>query len=394
VLGQLYDQVQLVEFEPDYEKPFDNRIIDAYPLDESILRAAVDIKKEYDDDMHRLMEQYGIRTEFEVWSTFVLAHNHLKNDYTFAETLGQIVKGIQDKYREACHRKAGGNDFTHLGPFLAAMYTITAQQVSEALKQAGRMEGLESSLQNNEEKLGHSSMPLISFPWLFHKELGKIANGRNLTTGRRMPTKFPGKMECHDVPPDQESTLPETGELKCFTKRSDSHLDLFLTSNGDSGVVDQPQDAAHSAGLQNSLAKTQLPSAIHSDNGTSDAALVNEFTLNTITRKDLGKGSGTSIVREPSSSEFGRPAASPDLANISKMKALRRISYSRLEPYIEPRADTEGGAELTDEVVSARDRKYGLPDENMVKIEDVTSAVDRLQRLDQASAPLTEEVIL
>jgi RNA-dependent RNA polymerase len=168
VLGQLYNQVQLVDFKPQYTN-FDKRILDAIELDDSLLQAASEIKVAYDESLRRLMAKHGIRTEFEAWSVFVLGHNHETGDYKFAEEFGRNIGALKSQFRETCRSAANGSDaqtpagsllvdWNRLAPFVAAMYTVTAREVEAAIKQDDS-----------------EHMPLMSFPWLFTSELGKIA---------------------------------------------------------------------------------------------------------------------------------------------------------------------------------------------------------------------------
>ncbi|KAK5159646.1 hypothetical protein LTR04_004941, partial [Oleoguttula sp. CCFEE 6159] len=181
VLGQLYDQVELVDFVPHYRAPFDKRILDAYELDQSVLDHATEVKELYDAAVRRVMAQHDIRTEFEVWSTFVLHHSQDNGDYKFTEDLGRITEALKGRFKELCYQKAGGKEFEKLGPFIAAMYTVTATQTKKALAECERTK-IVGGREVPTRKLDTKHMPLISFPWIFGNELGKIANGK--TSGR------------------------------------------------------------------------------------------------------------------------------------------------------------------------------------------------------------------
>ena len=169
-LGKLYDRIELVDFVPSYELPFDRRILEAFSPDLEALAAAAYIKEEYDADVCRIMAQHAIATEFEVWSTFVLKHAH-KNDFKFHEEIGRLSTTLKDTFRNQCYTHIGGREFEKLAPFVAAMYTVTHRQVTSALKDLAKPctpKGAEMTKQ----------MPLISFPWLFPAILGEIATGR------------------------------------------------------------------------------------------------------------------------------------------------------------------------------------------------------------------------
>ena len=75
ILGQLYDEVERIDFKPSYTTSFDQRILDAYKIDEEHVIAARQLKLDYDIALRRIMAQHDIKTEFEVWSTFVMSHN-------------------------------------------------------------------------------------------------------------------------------------------------------------------------------------------------------------------------------------------------------------------------------------------------------------------------------
>ena len=176
ILGMLYDQVERVDFVPDFEAPFDERILQAYELDTKMLQDAADLKSEYDEAMRRVMAQHQIETEFEIWSTLVLHHAREKGDFKFHEVVGEIANTLKTRFREACYEKAGGKAFEQIGPFAAAMYTVTSDQLSQALKECEQVE-LVGGQEKPKRKMVASSMPFMSFPWLFHGVLGKIATG-------------------------------------------------------------------------------------------------------------------------------------------------------------------------------------------------------------------------
>jgi RNA-dependent RNA polymerase len=173
ILGILYDLIQLVDFKPQWENAFDVRILNAYAFlehDDPLLLRAKEIKESYDESLRRLMAKHGINTEFEAWSVFVLTHNHETGDYKFAEEFGRTIGALKAQFRETCRSAAQATssaDWNHPGPFIAAMYTVTAREM-EAAVEACRDDGTTNSMEPEH-------MPLMSFPWLFASELGKIA---------------------------------------------------------------------------------------------------------------------------------------------------------------------------------------------------------------------------
>ncbi|KAI4091700.1 MAG: hypothetical protein LQ344_003940 [Seirophora lacunosa] len=166
VLGQLYDQVERVDFVPVFDTPFDDRILRAYQVDRKTLDEAAVLKRQYDTATRRIMAQYAIKTEFEVWSTFVMHHSKANNDYKFHEEIGRISIALKDRFRQECYKKIGSKEFEKLGPFVVAMYTVTADEVGQAVHEV-KEKGADMTA---------DKMPMMSFPWLFKEVLGRIAN--------------------------------------------------------------------------------------------------------------------------------------------------------------------------------------------------------------------------
>jgi RNA-dependent RNA polymerase len=134
ILGRLYDKVESVDFVPQYdEEPFDRRILSAYKLDSALLKTARQIKSQYDTAMRRIMAQQEIRTEFEVWTTFVLSRPRVGSDYKVQEEMARISETLKEQFRAVCIEKAGGRDFLILGPFVAGMYKVTKEELDIAL---------------------------------------------------------------------------------------------------------------------------------------------------------------------------------------------------------------------------------------------------------------------
>lgn len=186
VLGQLYDRVERTDFKPAFTAPFDKRILGAYDLGDDLLQTARQLKADYDAAMRRIMAQHEIKTEYEVWSCFVLEHSNTFNDYKFHDTIGQISTALRDQYRELCVKKAGEKGRDQLEPFVAAMYKVTAEEIEAATKES-------SALPNGNDKVSRmetsASMPLMSFPWLFQSVLGKIAKANMGTQKLRVPSR-------------------------------------------------------------------------------------------------------------------------------------------------------------------------------------------------------------
>jgi RNA-dependent RNA polymerase len=182
VLGKLYDEVKLDNFLPAWNLPFDARISTAAEPSTELLAAATEVKAEYDESMRRIMKQYGIKNEFEVFTTFVQQHHNDLNDYKFYEKIGEVRNNLVDQFKEICYVKAGTDishrEWTKLKPFLVAMYTVTANQVSDVVALSKETIVRGGRLVPN-TVLTFETVPLMSFPWIFANELGRIANGRD-----------------------------------------------------------------------------------------------------------------------------------------------------------------------------------------------------------------------
>lgn len=264
VLGQLYDQVERIDFVPSFTAPFDTRILQAYILDENILRSAHEIKKEYDAHMRRIMAQQEIKTEFEVWSTFVLQHSSTSNAFKYHEKIGEISIALKDQFRLICYERAGGKDHEHIGPFAAAMYKITAKEITAAVKECHRVQMIGGQPRPLRE-MTPSAMPLMSFPWLFQDVLGKIAKYNTsqtvatLSTGGEIGAKVPVQPNVIETPqPKQGRTsrgvLDSEDYLKTSggTTRPGELLELFRTSS-EFYEHKEPTEAKHTPSTSDSV---------------------------------------------------------------------------------------------------------------------------------------------
>lgn len=177
ILGQLYDAVERVDFIPSLEMPFEKRIHDCnLEVTEDLVKFSKDLKHEYDTAMRRIMAQHEIKTEFEVWSTFVLSHANMSKDYKFHEELGAISVSLREGYRKQCYDKVGGRSFQLLAPLAVAMYRVTQEEMSEALKKYYEENSADERLFHRPSP-NMDQLPLISFPWILPHILGKIALG-------------------------------------------------------------------------------------------------------------------------------------------------------------------------------------------------------------------------
>lgn len=185
-LGRIYDRIKIEEFHAAYEMPFDARILSRYQLEEHLLAKAREIKAAYDIAMRRLMGQHEAPvTEFEIWSTFILSKPRVGSDYKLQENVGREIAALKARFRAECMETVTGNTQTEglslansmvnlekLDQFVAAMYTVTHNEVRAAERERLMPKPV------GEDGLEEIQMPLISFPWLFHRELARVALGR------------------------------------------------------------------------------------------------------------------------------------------------------------------------------------------------------------------------
>jgi RNA-dependent RNA polymerase len=165
ILGKLYDKVERVKFVPNYRGKFDDRVLNAVTPSAAVLDQTDELKRNYDASLRRIMAQHEIRTEFEIWSTFVLNHSKASRDFKFHEEIGNLSKSLKEEFEEAIMEVAGGKTFEHLRPYAVAAYQLVSKDVTEAL---GEVE------KGDREEIPEQ-MPFMSFPWVLHETLGTIA---------------------------------------------------------------------------------------------------------------------------------------------------------------------------------------------------------------------------
>lgn len=157
VLGQLFDSVTNVNFQPDHTDTFDERILNACEPDDKIMKAARELKRGYDVSLQQIMAQHDIETEFEVWSTFVLDHSKASKDYKFHEEIGQLAGCLKSQYYDLVVERAGGKKWFALVPWAVAMYRATRDEFEAAKRSEDNV------------------TPMISFPWVLQGTLVQIA---------------------------------------------------------------------------------------------------------------------------------------------------------------------------------------------------------------------------
>lgn len=182
ILGQMFDEVERVPFQPAWSLPFDDRILNAFNLDNHVLSLAREVKRGYDEAIRKLMTQHGVKTELEIWTTFIMEHNHESRDFKIAEELGETMVGLKQQFQDICYEKAGTTsterDWAKLKLFVAAMYKVTAEEIAAASRECESRHLAAGQWVPDRHRIPEE-MPLMSFPWLFRRELGDIANGRD-----------------------------------------------------------------------------------------------------------------------------------------------------------------------------------------------------------------------
>lgn len=178
-LGQIYDKVsgQNLEFIPDQQSDFDQRIITKFELDNDMLKTARDIKMQYDMCVRRILAQHALGTEFELWTGFAMSKPATGTDYKRQEQLGREYDAIKQRFRELCYEAAGGHVPERIEPFVAAIYRVTEEDMKAGSKYDPEVLEGEDEQAADARKQKAIATPLISFPWIFHWVLIRIALG-------------------------------------------------------------------------------------------------------------------------------------------------------------------------------------------------------------------------
>ncbi|KAH7158129.1 RNA dependent RNA polymerase-domain-containing protein [Dactylonectria estremocensis] len=175
-LGVIYDNVvnKSIQFNPIWDSPFDKRIIEhkTYAPDSDMLNAARQIKS----------HQHDLDTEFELYTGFAMSKAGIGSDYKRQEELGREYDMLKHKFRDMCYEAAGGKHAGMIDRFVVAMYTVTEEETKTALSE--RHQGPANDTRGyGQSKLELKAMPLISFPWIFHWVLIRLA-GRDSSSGQ------------------------------------------------------------------------------------------------------------------------------------------------------------------------------------------------------------------
>lgn len=247
-LGLIYERVNVETFNPAYEMAFDKRILSRFELSDEELTKVRLIKSQYDIAMRRLMGQHEKAiTEFEIWSTFILSKPRVGNDYKLQEAVGRDVSALKDRFRKICAEAITGmpqhsNMFSYsqielgkLDRFVAAMYTVTHQEVQTALDERAAPCLDEEGSRISDNQLSALHMPLISFPWLFHRELARIATGGRAIKNCCTSTIDTGKPLLNNTKPEPPSSVnnADINPNKLDTTDDGEDLLVFEEGSGD-----------------------------------------------------------------------------------------------------------------------------------------------------------------
>lgn len=265
ILGQLYDKVDKVDFKPTYDVPFDRRVLTKYKLSTETLRKARKIKSQYDAALRRVMGQLEVKTEFEIWAAFVLSRPRVGTQYKFHEIVRRESDALKEQYRNICVKEAGGSrDVKVAGPFAAAMYQVTWEEVQIALYES-RTSHIRPDGTVGKRPVKSYSMPLISFPWLLERTLGDIATGSTLRKGRY-------KLDAVDALKPKPRPVANTYEEG--DQQSMADMDYARTNDGQiihRGEIlhlfdhDDEDSDFDSESLHDSLSSPEPPSMVDSD---------------------------------------------------------------------------------------------------------------------------------
>ncbi|KAK0717081.1 RNA dependent RNA polymerase-domain-containing protein [Lasiosphaeria miniovina] len=322
-LGQLYDMVRKEAFDSKecYKLPFDSRILKKYRLDNELLKKARRIKSQYDVALRRVMGQLEVKTEFEIWTTFIFTKpSGLGSDYKLQEKVRAESASLKQAFRDMCITEVGSREFEVLGPFAAAMYQVTSEEVRIALYEA-RQTHVRPDGTLGVRRINARSMPLISFPWIFDAVLGRIATGTTeaprfspaATLGGHNPGA-PGKQKHRGhAKPDRalmDYTITSDGHvihrgeiLHLFRHDDDEYGD---DEDGDIGGVEEDNGVDVDVDVENE-------NEITDDTGNNAGRDAGNDTGNETgyeTGTDTGTGTGTGAGNESGSEMLGGGVAS------------------------------------------------------------------------------------
>ena len=373
VLGRLYDAVERVNFQPHWQGSFDPRILLHKP-EENLMQTVKSLKKSYDESMRRIMAQHQIRSEFEVWSTFVLDHSKAARDYKFHEEIGQHARTLKEQFHDAFCQEAGGHVFEKLTPFAITAYHVTHNEFQEALdmKKATKGEHLLVDVEEEEgdDKSAEVEMPFISFPWVLQDTLQKIA--RN-TVIPETNTKVSG---LDDQAKRMKTELDAVPSLRGWSTNGehlpDPYVPIERTAPAQPEMVAAPPPPIPVS--LNDLAPIQSPSKAQSTVGvekspsdssvSSNVSLAVSPTKSTSSKSDASENQSSTLSRQPFVLKPSLSGAGADLLDLDQLLIFTKPTNTPLieaeksvsQPFKDPALMTSaeihaltGGAEDEDD---------------------------------------------
>jgi RNA-dependent RNA polymerase len=182
-LGVIYNKVvhNSIQFKPIWDSPFDQRIIQHETInpDAELLKAARQLKAQYDTSVRRLLSQYDLQTEFELWTGFAMSKPIIGSDYKRQEDLGHEFDVLRQRFRELCYEAAGGRHTEMIDRFVAAMYIVTEEETKAALCTGDQGPSSDEGRIMQTPQSNSGAIPMISFPWIFHWVMIRLAGGKD-----------------------------------------------------------------------------------------------------------------------------------------------------------------------------------------------------------------------
>lgn len=181
ILGILYDKVDRIDFTPSYDLEFNAQILNNFKLIEKELDEARMMKRDYDAALRRIMSQHDIKSEFEVWSTFVMHHSG-NNDYKFHEEIGELSFVLKSRFRKMIIHSCE-NRSIELPRKVAAIYTVTAMDIETTKADIEKERDKNTPRGKGRRYKGFTKkeldrLPFMSFPWVFPELLVDLSVGR------------------------------------------------------------------------------------------------------------------------------------------------------------------------------------------------------------------------
>jgi RNA-dependent RNA polymerase len=148
--------------------------------------------------------------------------------------MGRISEGLKDQFRLKCIELAGGKYFSVLGPFVAGMYKVTKEELDIALAECREKKTDRYGREVPKRLMVPKSMPLISFPWLFERELARIATGIEAEDGLEGLGMQPLQLKSDIHPSRKRAAGGATVDMDDYIQQEDGkiihrgeELDLF-----------------------------------------------------------------------------------------------------------------------------------------------------------------------